>query len=87
MPHRPYEELRDPIDRRGGSMIHVREGYEWGAWIIKLNGKTRRFLSNGRGYPELDRLYMPKVPNPQHYRDYTNELVPGAIDTLIAMLG
>ncbi len=84
--HRPYEELRAPIEQRGGSMVHARKGYQWGAWIVTLDGKTGTFLSNGRGYPDLDRLYKPKVANPQHYTDYSNDLVPGAIEKLVAML-
>jgi hypothetical protein len=84
--HRPYEELRAPIEQRGGSMVHVREGHQWGAWVITLDGKTGTFLSNGRGYPDLDRLYRPKVSDPQHYTDYSNDLVPGAIEKLISLL-
>jgi hypothetical protein len=84
--HRPYEELRAPIEQLGGSMVHARKGYQWGAWIVTLDGKIGTFLSNGRGYPDLDRLYEPKVANPQHYTDYSNDLVPGAIQKLVAML-
>ena len=83
---RPYDLLRDPIEDRGGTMAHVREGHQWGAWIVTLNGKSRAFESNGRGYPELDRLYKPRVPNPEHYTDYERTLNPGAINILIAML-
>ena len=85
---RPYEELQAPIERSGGSMIHVKKGYLWGAWEVTLAGKKRTFRSNGRGYPDLDKLYKPKpeVQNPQHYTDYSDELVTGAIATLIGML-
>ena len=88
MRHRPYGELRDPIEHIGGTMTHAREGYQWGAWVVTLNGKTRTFLSNGRGYPELDKLYKPRpdIRTPQHYTDYSNDLVPGAIASLIDML-
>jgi hypothetical protein len=44
------------------------------------------FESNGRGFPELDSLYVPKVTNPSHREDYTTTLVPGAIDTLVSEL-
>jgi len=84
--HKPYGELREPIEQRGGSMTHVREGFQWGPWIITLDGRTRTFLSNGRGYPELDKLYRPKIANPQHYTDYTDELVPGTVNMLLQML-
>lgn len=40
--HRPYGELRDPIEERGGSMTHVRAGHQWGAWMVSLNGKRDR---------------------------------------------
>jgi hypothetical protein len=83
---RPYRELRDPIEHRGGSMVAVRKGHQWCAWTITLDGKTRTFESNGRGYPELDRLYVPKAPNPTHYTDYSHTLQPGAIDALVSML-
>jgi hypothetical protein len=83
-----YDLLRRQIEQRGGSMIHVRRGYQYGAWIVTLNGKQKTFLSNGSGYPELDRLYVPKagITRPEHYRDYEHELVPGAIERLIGML-
>lgn len=84
--HRPYEELRLPIEQRGVSMMHVREGHQWGAWVVSLDGKSCTFKSNGRGYPELDRLYKPKISNPKHYTDYSNDLVPGALETLLRML-
>jgi hypothetical protein len=83
---RPYEELQASIERLGGTMMHARNGYEWGAWIVTLGGKTGTFLSNGRGYPDLDRLYRPNVTKPEHYLDYSRDLVPGAIEELVAML-
>ena len=67
-------------------MTHTREGHQWGAWVVMLDGKMRTFLSNGRGYPDLDRLYRPNVPDPQHYTDYSRDLVPGAIEKLVGML-
>jgi prepilin-type N-terminal cleavage/methylation domain-containing protein len=38
------------------------------------------------GYPELDRLYVLAVSDPRYYRDYTKNLVDGAVERLIAML-
>jgi hypothetical protein len=69
-------------------MTHVRKGYQWGAWVVRLDGKTATFLSNGRGYPDLDKLYKPKpeVEHPDHYTHYSNELQAGAVDRLIGML-
>jgi hypothetical protein len=87
MARRPYEELRHAIEKRGGKMSFERSGYpQGGAWILKLANKSKVIESNQSGFPELDRLYIPKKPNPRHYRDYTTSLVPDAINQLIAML-
>ena len=86
--YRPaYDALRKGIEERGGSMKFYADEVP-GVWIVKLDGKMRTFWSNDNGYAELDRLYVPKqgVKNPQHYLDYSYELVPWAIDKLVAML-
>jgi hypothetical protein len=59
-----------------------------GVWIVKLDGKKRVFESNDNGYPELDMLYVPGpgVTRPKHYTDNSQELIPGAIDKLMAIL-
>jgi hypothetical protein len=69
-------------------MTFVREGYLYGAWVIRLHGKHAELPSNGSGFPELDELYVPKkeVASPKRYSDYTNMLVDGAIDRLLSML-
>ncbi len=84
---RAYDALRLGIEKRGGSMKFYDDEVP-GVWIVKLDGKKRVFESNDNGYPELDRLYVPKpeIKNPQHYTDYSQELIPGAIDKLVAML-
>jgi len=61
-------------------MKHERAGYQWGAWIVRLHGKERIFRSNGSGYPELDKLYKPNVPEPKHYSEYTKTLLPHALE-------
>jgi hypothetical protein len=68
-------------------MAYARAGSRHGAWTIRLDGKTRRFKSNGRGFPELDRLYRPKpeCPHPNHWDDYTKELVGDAESRLLAL--
>jgi hypothetical protein len=73
---RAYDALRTGIEERGGSMKFYTDEVP-GVWIVKLDGKMRMFESNDNGYPELDRLYVPKrgVTNPQHYSDYSYELV------------
>jgi hypothetical protein len=67
------------------------QGYQWGAWIVRLRRKQRIFRSNGSGYPELDKLYKPKpptpdVPEPKHWRDYTNTLRPYAFEKFEGLL-
>ena len=65
---RAYEELRAHVDGQNGSMRHERAGWpSGGVWIVRLGDKERVFESNGRGYPELDALYVPNVPHPRHY--------------------
>ncbi len=67
-------------------MWYEREGAPGGRWIVALQGRTREFISNGAGFPELDRLYVPRVAAPSHYSDYTNELLPEAADELMKLL-
>jgi hypothetical protein len=86
MARRPYEELRSGIEQLGGSMIFEKHGYQWGAWIVTLDGQQAIFQSNGRGFPDIDVLYVPLTPDPQHYRDYSCDLVEGAIEKLVAKL-
>jgi hypothetical protein len=68
-------------------MTFQQAGWRRGAWIVRLGGRERAFVSSGRGFPELDSLYVPMVPNPSHWEDYTTTLVLGAIDKLVGELG
>lgn len=83
-----YEEIRMLVENHDGNMKFEREGYQWGAWIVKIGDKQKTFHSNGSGFPELDHLYVPKlgVPLPGHYDDYSNILVEGAWDKLLELL-
>lgn len=83
---RVYEELREEIEGRGGTMSFRREDSRWGAWEVCLLGRSARFESNGAGFPDLDRLYVPKIEDPRHWSDYSNALVPAAIDKLLSRL-
>jgi len=85
---RVYEEIRGLVKSLKGKMNFERAGYQWGAWIIRLNGKRRIFRSNGSGYPELDKLYQPKpdVREPKHWKDYINTLRPAAQEKLLDLL-
>ncbi len=80
MRRRPYEELAVIVESLGGEMVFERKGQpHGGAWFVRIPGHaTHVFYSNGRGFPDLDTLYLPKTPNPDHYRDYTNTLRPDA---------
>lgn len=75
------------MEDEGGEMRFARKGLPaGGAWIVTLRGRTSAFQSNGAGFPPMDRLYMPRVPEPSHWRDYTNDLTQNAsrrwLDTL-----
>lgn len=84
---RAYGKLRDIIERRGGSMRYCREGYRYGAWEISLDGKAAIIEATGsRKFPALDRLYIPKRPNPKIWDDYSDNLVADAEHQLIALL-
>jgi hypothetical protein len=85
---RPYQELQELVAEHGGTMKHERHGYEAAAWIVKVGRKRKVFLSNGSGYPEMDKLYVPKpgVTDPTHFSDYSNTLVPGAWEKFMALL-
>ena len=85
---RVYEEIRALIEAHGGTMRHEKEGYQWGAWIVRVGANERIFHSNGSGYPELDQLYKPKpdIPNPNHWKDYSNTLIHGAWEKFVQLL-
>lgn len=88
MTNRAYELVRTLIERNGGSMTYERKGYRYGAWIITLGDKCKVIESEGnRSFPELDRLYLPKVQNPKDWDDYVDQLVPDAELRLFALLG
>ncbi len=87
MSNQAYQAIRTLIEQRGGTMKYEREGYEFGAWVIRLGGKTTVIEAPGIGsFPKLDRLYIPRVANPRGYADYTNQLVPNAEEKLWVML-
>lgn len=68
-------------------MTYERYGYRHGAWIISLNGKTHIIEATGsRSFPELDKLFVPDVPNPRTWDDYRNELVRNSEEQLLALL-
>ena len=88
MPERAYGLIRDIVERLGGSMTYEREGYRYGAWVIRVGESNVTIEAGGNGsFPELDQLYVPRVPNPKGWDDYLDELVPDAETKLLSMLG
>jgi len=85
---RVYEEIRALVEAHGGVMDHVRKGFLYGAWIVRVGDNKRIFRSDGSGYPELDKLYEPKpgISNPDHWEDYSNTLIPGAWGRFVRLL-
>ena len=83
---RPYVHLRDLVESLGGRMWHARLGYRWGAWVVELGVYRREFVSNGSGYPQLDQLYVPEVPNPKQCSDFTETLAEGAEDRFMGLI-
>ena len=85
---RPYDKLREIIERRGGTMNYQREGYRYGAWVISLGDKTAAIKATSeKSFPELDRLYVPKVVNPKSWEDTHDKLLDDAEEHLLALLG
>ncbi len=87
MSGRAYDSIRSIVERHGGSMIYERKGYRHGAWIIRIGEKSVTSEAGGnRSFPELDRLYVSRVPHPRHWNDYSAELVPDAEAQLLSVL-
>jgi hypothetical protein len=85
--HLAYGKLRGIVEGRGGTMTYERGGYQYGAWVISLGGKTAIVEATGEHrFAALDRLYVPKVANPITWDDYSAELVAGAEAQLLALL-
>jgi len=88
MSNRAYGLIRSIVEGLGGSMFYERKGYRYGAWVIRIGEHSVTIKSDGnRSFPELDRLYVPRVPEPKHWDDYKDELVPDAEKQLLSMLG
>jgi hypothetical protein len=86
---RAYGELRDIVERHGGTMVYERAGFRYGAWVISLGAKTKTVEAMGnQAFPDLDRLYVPKpgLDHPEHWYDYQLKLVPRAEESLLALL-
>ena len=88
MSNRAYDSVRSIVERLGGSMVYERQGYRYGAWVIKIGDKSAVIEAGGdQRFPELDRLYVPKVADPQDWNDYRkDQLVPDAEAKLLSLL-
>lgn len=88
MSDRAYRSIRSIVERLGGSMVYQRKGYRYGAWVIRI-GENRVTIeaSGNRSFPQLDRLYISQFPDPRHWDDYSDELVPDAETQLLSILG
>ena len=88
MSKRAYGSVRKIVERLGGSMVYVRKGYRYGAWVIKIGEKGLAIEASGnQAFPELDQLYVPLVPDASQWGDHSDELVPDAEAQLLSMLG
>jgi hypothetical protein len=84
---RVYEELRAIVEELGGTMRYQREGKpHGGSWVVVLPGFAEKRFDSQPGFPALERLYVPRIPNPTDWRDYTNTLRPDGSEKWIAML-
>ena len=87
MEKRAYGAVRAIVESLGGTMVYEREGYSYGAWVIKVADKQATIVAGGNtSFPELDGLYVPAIPQPRHWDDYTDDLVGNAEERLLALL-
>ena len=85
--HRAYGKLREIIERRGGTMIYERKAYQYGAWVISLDGREKVIKARGdMSFPELDRLYVPKIVEPRTWEDRHDKLLDDAEDHFLLLL-
>lgn len=84
---RAYGKLRDIIERHDGTMTYQREGYRFGAWVIRIGNNTKIIEATGeKSFPELDRLYIPKIVEPKTWEDRRDELLEDAEENLLKLL-
>ena len=55
MANRAYDLIRSIVEQHGGSVRYEREGYPFGAWEIRIGGRTKVIEADGLGsFPQLD---------------------------------
>ena len=88
MSDRAYGSIRSIVERLGGSMVYERKGYRYGAWVIRIgeNAWSSKRGATSRSHNSTV-CYVPLVPDPKHWDDYSDELVPDAETQLLSMLG
>jgi hypothetical protein len=88
MSEQPYGLVRALVESLGGSMTYKKSGFRFGAWVITKGEKNKIIEACGnQSFPELDKLYKPKVKNPRNWDDYLNELQPDADFRLLILMG
>ena len=81
---RAYDKLRTIIENHGGKMAYVK-GHNY--WEVCMNGKiARAHGTGGKSFPDLDKFFVPTIPNPSTWDPYKNELVPGAEASFLAWI-
>ena len=69
-------------------MRHERKGFkQGGAWVVELDGRRHTFEYRNGGFPEMDQLYLPRVPQPMGWRDYACDLMEGGQAKWLSRLG
>jgi hypothetical protein len=88
MSEKAYGLVHALVESLGGSMTFEKSGFRYGAWVITM-GKISKIIEAGgdQSFPELDKLYKPKVKNPRQWDDYMNELQPDAYFRLMILMG
>ena len=88
MSDQPYGLVRALVESLGGSMTYEKSGFRYGAWVINIGEKSKIIEACGdQSFPELDKLYKPKVKNPRNWDDYLNELQPDTDFRLMILMG
>ena len=51
-----YDEMRTEIERRGGEMYHIKEGTQYGAWVIRIRQQGAYLPINRRWSPRTRQM-------------------------------
>lgn len=67
---RVYEKVQSLIEELDGKMTWLPGGGPGGVWELNLRGKTFQVPVRDDTINDLDLLYVPRVDNPQTWRDF-----------------